>query len=98
MAFGNATFVLCCACTSLACLAVFVRFSRRNNRATESFGANAYGIYLLHYFCVSWLQLALLRADLPGAVKWLAVTTGAVAVSWSLSAALRRVPGVARVV
>jgi hypothetical protein len=95
--FGNVTFVLSCACASMACLAVFVRFARRDNRATESFGANAYGIYLLHYLCVSWLQLALLHADLPAAVKWLAVTAGAVAVSWSLSAALRRMPGVARV-
>jgi fucose 4-O-acetylase-like acetyltransferase len=95
--FGNFTFVLACACTSLACLAIFLRFVRRAHRLTDSLSANAYGIYILHYFCVTWLQLALLHAGLPGAVKWLAVFAGAVALSWSLSALLRRLPALARV-
>ncbi|HVT60855.1 MAG TPA: acyltransferase family protein [Thermoanaerobaculia bacterium] len=95
---GNLTFVLSCACTSLACLAIFVRFARTAYRVADNLSANAYGIYLLHYFCVSWLQFWLLRTGLSGAVKGLSVFAGAVALSWSLSAALRRVPGIARVI
>jgi peptidoglycan/LPS O-acetylase OafA/YrhL len=95
---GNFAFVLSCACSSLAMLALFVRFSRRSGRAWTSLGANAYGIYLLHYFCVSWLQLALLRAPLSGFIKFVLVLAGAAAISWALSATLRRIPAVARVV
>jgi fucose 4-O-acetylase-like acetyltransferase len=94
---GNLTFVLTCACSSLACLAIFLRFAHHAHRLADSLGANAYGIYVLHYFCVTWLQLALLHSDLPGAVKALSVFAGAVALSWSLSALLRRVPAIARV-
>lgn len=90
--FGNFTFVLLCACASLACLAVFLRYARQPHRLTDNLGANAYGIYLLHYACVSWLQLALVRIELPALVKGLAVFAGAVALSWSLSEALRRLP------
>jgi peptidoglycan/LPS O-acetylase OafA/YrhL len=97
-ALGNFAFVLSCACSSLAMLALFVRFSRWSGRAWTSLGANAYGVYLLHYFCVSWLQLALLRAPLSGFLKFVLVVAGAVAISWALSATLRRIPSVARVV
>jgi fucose 4-O-acetylase-like acetyltransferase len=94
---GNMTFVLSCACSSLAFMAIFLRFARTAHPLSDSLGANAYGIYLLHYFCVSWLQLALLRSSLPGIVKGLLVFAGALALSWCLSAALRRVRWIARV-
>ena len=64
----------------------------------DSLSANAYGIYIFHYFCVSWLQLALVNANLPGAVKGLLVFVGAVLLSWGLTATLRRVPTIARVI
>lgn len=84
--FGNLTFVLSCAATSFACLAVFGRFATRPNRICDSLSANAYGIYLLHYVCVSWLQLALLDAPLSGAAKGSLVFLGAVGLSWMVSA------------
>lgn len=96
--FGNVTFVLSCACSSFAFLALFLRFAKRANRVYDSLSANAYGIFLLHYACVSWLQLSLLGEPLPGAGKALLVFVGAVLLSWSLSAALRRVPIIRRVV
>ena len=91
-AFGNFTFALSCACSSLACIAVFVRFARKGNRIGDSLGANAYGIYLYHYVCVTWLQLALLNANLPGFVKGVLVFTGATLISWAVSAATRALP------
>ena len=53
--FGNVTFVLSCAATSFACLAAFSRFVTKPNRVGDSLSANAYGIYLFHYVCVTWL-------------------------------------------
>ncbi|MDY7092160.1 MAG: acyltransferase [Acidobacteriota bacterium] len=97
-AFGNFTFVLCCACSCLACLAIFLRWSPSRSRALTFFGSNAYGVYLAHYFCVSWLQLALLDLSLPGAVKGTLVIVGATLLSLGLSATLRRIPAVARVI
>jgi len=94
LAFG---FVLSCAVTSLAFLALFVRFARSRTAIFDSLRDNAYGIYLLHYACVSWLQYTLLGAALPAVVKGTLVFAGALVLSWAVSAALRRVPAVARV-
>jgi hypothetical protein len=89
--FGNFTFVLSCAATSFACLALFTRFARKPNRIADSLSANAYGIYLLHYVCVTWLQFALLDAPLSGAAKGSLVFLGAVVLSWAMSATWKRV-------
>jgi hypothetical protein len=91
---ANASFVVSSASSSLAFLALFLRFERRSGPIRDSLEANAYGIFLLHYFCVSWLQLALLDVEMSGWLKALAVFVGALTISWGLSAALRRVPGV----
>jgi peptidoglycan/LPS O-acetylase OafA/YrhL len=95
-AAADATFVLSCAASSFAFLALFVRFVRQG-RVADSLSANAYGMYITHYALVSWLQYALLGAALPGAAKATLVFLGAVALSWGLTAALGRIPAVARV-
>jgi Acyltransferase family len=95
---GDLGFVLSSATSGFAFLALFVRFARRRNRMFDSLRDNAYGIYLLHYAFVSWLQYALLQAPLPGLVKGVAVSLGALALSWGATAALRRSPAVARVI
>jgi hypothetical protein len=95
----NTAFALTGVTTSLAVLAVFARFAGQwTGRAWASLDRNAFGIYLLHYAFVSWLQLGLLRASLPGYAKGTLVIGGALALSWATSAALRRLPGVARVI
>jgi surface polysaccharide O-acyltransferase-like enzyme len=68
------------------------------SRVWDSLTANAYGIYLLHYAFVSWLQYSLLKAALPAIAKGSLVRTGAVALSWAVPTALRRIPAVARVI
>jgi hypothetical protein len=45
-----------------------------------------------------WLQYALLTADLPAVVKAATVFGGAVLLSWSASASLRRLPAIARII
>jgi peptidoglycan/LPS O-acetylase OafA/YrhL len=91
-------FVLVSAATSLACLAVFVRFGQRRIRLFDRLRANAYGIFLLHYAAVTWLQLALLNTLLPAPAKGLIVIAGAVVLAWGAAAGLRRIPAVARVI
>lgn len=90
------SFVLCCACSCFALLAIFLRFTRRPSRAGDSLRANAYGMYVIHYAFASWLQLALLAAPLGGLTKATLAVLGTVALSWSAVAALRRLPTVAR--
>jgi hypothetical protein len=58
---------------------------------------NAYGIYLVHYVFVTWLQLWLFGADLSAVVEATLVFAGMLLLSWSLIAALRHVAAVARV-
>jgi peptidoglycan/LPS O-acetylase OafA/YrhL len=94
----NALFVLSCAVTSLAFLAVFLRKARRPQRLWDSLAGNAFGIYLLHYPIVAWLQYALLPAPWPGYAKGSFVILAGVVLSWLLSAALRRIAGVERVI
>jgi surface polysaccharide O-acyltransferase-like enzyme len=60
--------------------------------ALESLKDNAYGIYIVHYVFVVWLQYALLEAPLHAVVKGAIVFTGALALSWAASAALRAMP------
>ncbi len=96
--FGNFTFVLSCAASSMAFMALFVRYARRARPVLDSLSANAYGIYLLHYACVAWLQLALLPTTWPGYVKAAIVFSTALVLSWGLSAALRLIPPIRRIV
>ena len=64
--FINATsFVVCCAVISMTVIAAFVRFARPS-RIFDSLADNAYGIYLVHYVVVSWVQYALLPMAVAG--------------------------------
>jgi peptidoglycan/LPS O-acetylase OafA/YrhL len=94
----DAGFVLSCAASSFAFLALFIRFASSRSLLFGSLSANSYGIYLFHYAFVSWLQYALLPASFPAVAKFAVVFLGALALSWSTTAAIRRIPSVARVV
>jgi peptidoglycan/LPS O-acetylase OafA/YrhL len=93
-----AGFVLSCAATSFAFMALFLRFVKSRSAIFDSLSANSYAIYLVHYMFVSWLQYALLPASLPGYAKFAIVCGGALGLSWATSAALRRISAVARIV
>jgi hypothetical protein len=90
-------FPVSCAASSFAFLAVFVRFFQQRIAALEGLSRDAYGIFLLHFAFVSWFGYALLPAALPALIKFLMVTFGAVALSWTATLLLRRIPGVGRV-
>lgn len=94
----DAGFVLSCAGSCFAFLALFLRFARSRSQFFGSLSENSYGIYLVHYAFVSWLQYALLTTPLPAIVKAGIVFVGALGFSWETAASLRRIPAVARIV
>lgn len=97
-AIADLVFTIACATTSVAMLAVFVRFAKKSSGIFDSLRNNAYGIYLVHYAFVSWLQYALLKSHLTGFTKLTMVLSSALALSWLTTAALRRMPAIARVI
>jgi peptidoglycan/LPS O-acetylase OafA/YrhL len=82
----------------MALAALFVRFGKRSNRPLNSLSANSYGIYLLHYLVIIWLQYAVLRTDLAAGWKASIVFFGGLAICWGATAALRRIPIVRKVI
>lgn len=83
--------------TTFALLAYVARKPRSPGPVLASLARNAFGMYLVHYAIVTWLQWALLEVNAPGFVKAVAVTAAAIAASWAAAAGLRRVPGVGRI-
>ena len=94
----DAGFVLSCAGSCLAFLALFLRFARSRSQVLDSLSQNSYGIYLVHYAFVSWMQYALLTTPLPAILKASIVFVGALGFSWEMAVTLRRIPGVGRIV
>jgi acyltransferase-like protein len=95
---GGAMFALTCGAISFSFMALFVRFATRRRWLWDSLSDNEYGMYLIHYMFVSWLQLAILSAPLPAVAKGLLVFAGVLLLSWSASATIRRIPAVSRIV
>ena len=90
--------VLSCAASCFGFMSLFARFATKRRAIFDSLTGNAYGMYLIHYVFVSWLQYTLLPASLSGFVKGVLVTLGTILLSWGTTAALRRIPAVARVI
>jgi peptidoglycan/LPS O-acetylase OafA/YrhL len=59
--------------------------------------ADAYGIFLVHYPIVLWLQYWLFDFDIPAIVKAPVAFVPTVVLSWAATAALRKIPGATRV-
>jgi len=97
-AAADLVFTITCATTTLAILALFVRFVKKSRRVFNSLRDNAYGIYLVHYAFVSWLQYALLKSQFSGFAKLTIVLSLTLALSWITTAALRRIPACALII
>jgi surface polysaccharide O-acyltransferase-like enzyme len=85
-------FVLACASGCFFLAAVFLQFATGRSRVLGSLSDNAYGMYLIHYVFVIWLQYALLPVPLFAVVKAAIVFSGTLVASWALTAAMRSVP------
>jgi len=83
-------FSFCCTFTSLAALGLARSFFRTNWSLADHFSENAYGVYIVHYGFVTWLQFALLAQHMPAVVKFLITLLVALVASWFLTALLRK--------
>jgi hypothetical protein len=85
-------FVLASVSACFALAAVFLRFAVTRSPVFDSLSANAYGIYIIHYVLVIWLQYLLLGAALPAVAKGATVFTITLLASWALIDAMCRLP------
>src|SRR5262249_22098263 len=91
-------FAVSSATACFAFVAAALRFASRRSAAAGSLSANAYGIYLVHYLFVIWLQYLLLGMAIFALAKGAIVFLGALALSWAAALALRRIPLLGRAV
>jgi peptidoglycan/LPS O-acetylase OafA/YrhL len=91
-------FALACLANCLCVLAVFLRFAAKRLPAFAGLRNSAYGMYLVHYVFVVWLQFALLAVALPAMIKGTIVFVATLLLSLGTVAALRRVRSVAQVI
>jgi peptidoglycan/LPS O-acetylase OafA/YrhL len=71
--------------------------SRRPWTMLDRMQGDAYGIFLVHYPIVLWLQYWLFDYDLPAIVKATIAFVLTVALSWAVTSALRKIPGATKV-
>jgi peptidoglycan/LPS O-acetylase OafA/YrhL len=71
--------------------------SRRPWTMLDRMQGDAYGIFLVHYPIVLWLQYWLFDYDLPAIAKATIAFVLTVALSWAVTAALRKIPGATKV-
>jgi hypothetical protein len=90
-------FVAFSAAIMFAILAFFLRFKRSGWSILDPMQADAYGMFLVHYPFVLWLQYWLFDFDLPAIAKASIAFVLTVALSWAATAALRKIPGATRV-
>src|SRR5258705_7165872 len=78
--------------------AVFLRLARSSLRLLDAMQPSAYGIYLLHFIFLIWLQYIVYDPPFPAFVKFAIVFTGTLSMSWVLTVLLRKIPVVARTI
>jgi peptidoglycan/LPS O-acetylase OafA/YrhL len=78
--------------------AIHLRFAKARWRLLDAMQPSAYGIYLLHYIFIVWLQYAVYDLPLHAGAKFAIVFVGTLSMSWGLTIALRRIPLVGRMI
>ena len=78
--------------------AVFLRFARSSLWLLDAMQPSAYGIYLLHFIFLIWLQYIVYDPAFPAFVKFAIVFAGTLSMSWALTVLLRKIPVVARTI
>jgi surface polysaccharide O-acyltransferase-like enzyme len=97
VAYGMA-FALFSAAMPFTILATSLRLARSRLSLLDAMRPQAYGIYLLHYIFIIWLQYVMYGLALPAGVKAAIVFIGTLAGSWALTVLVRRIPLVARMI
>ena len=89
---ADGSFVLACVSGCFFVMAGCLRFGTMRSPILESLGNSAFGIYLLHYPFVVWLQYALLGVAWAALAKGATVFAAALLFAWATTAIMRRVP------
>jgi surface polysaccharide O-acyltransferase-like enzyme len=96
-AYGLA-FAMYSAAMTFTVPAVFLRFAQSTFRLLDAMRPSAYGIYLLHFIFLIWLQYIVYDPAFPAFVKFAIVFIGTLSMSWALTVLLRKIPLVARTI
>jgi peptidoglycan/LPS O-acetylase OafA/YrhL len=91
-------FALFAAAMTFTVPAFFLRFAKLPFRFLDAMQKQAYGIYLLHFIPLIWLQYLVTDPPLPAIVKSAIVFIGTLSASWLATMGLRRIPIVARMI
>jgi peptidoglycan/LPS O-acetylase OafA/YrhL len=96
-AYGLA-FAMFSAAMAFTVPATSLRLAQSSLRLLDAMQPSAYGIYLLHYVFIIWLQYAVYDTSFPAAIKAAIVFAGTLSGSWALTVLLRKIPVVARMI
>ena len=91
-------FALFSAAMAFTVPATSLRLARSSLSLLDAMQPSAYGIYLLHYVFIIWLQYVVYDPAFPAAVKVAVVFIGTLSGSWVLTVSLRKIPFVARMI
>jgi surface polysaccharide O-acyltransferase-like enzyme len=78
--------------------AIHLRLAKARWRLLDALRPSAYGVYLLHYIFIIWLQYVVYGLPLHAGAKFAIVFSGTLSMSWALTIALRKIPAVARMI
>jgi hypothetical protein len=76
----------------------FLRLAKAPLRLLDAMRPSAYGIFLIHYIFIIWLQYAVYDPPLSPFLKFAMVFVGTLAGSWATVVLLRKIPFVARMI
>jgi len=91
-------FALFSAAMTFTVLAIWLRSAESSLRLLDVMQPSSYGIFLVHYIFIIWLQYAVYDYSWPAVVKAAVVFVSTLALSWGLTATLRKIPAVARMI
>ena len=97
IAYGLA-FALFSAAMAFTVPAILLRFAGSSWKLLDAMQPSAYGIYLVHYIFIIWLQYVVYDHSWPAFVKFAIVFAGTLSMSWGVTVLLRRIPVVARMI
>jgi surface polysaccharide O-acyltransferase-like enzyme len=95
---ADLSFVPACTAGCFFLIAVCLRFATSTSRLLGYLSANAYGLYLVHYVFIVWLQYALLAAPLFAVIKAAIVFGGTLVLSLAATFAVQRFSWGARLI
>ncbi len=85
-------FVVACSAISIAMIGGFIRHADRSSRWADFLSSCAFGIYLVHYSVMTWVQAALIHIDEAAAMKAGVAFVVTLLASVAITACLRKQP------